>query len=155
MRTQYVDSVSLSDIARVPLFSLYLLFCSYMIPDCGCGRLAQLLQISTENHAGSVILQVALRFEITDLQQTMETFGKARASICQSPFCLGHGKELGTLEVIEVGQLVKREPLGFGQQRQPPAAAGTGRLVGTQWPFGELNLIHSHVSSGSVPPTPA
>ena len=60
MRTQYVDNVSLSDIARVLVSVVGIwLFCSSMIPQDGRGRLAEILQIGTEIHATSVVLQVA------------------------------------------------------------------------------------------------
>ena len=73
-----------------------------------------------------------LRLEIAELNQAMQTFDRPLTSVGHGTLCFGEGKEVGALEVVEIGQAVKRVPLGLRQHGQPLAVAGTCRLVGLQ-----------------------
>src|SRR5437764_8408246 len=64
MRSQYVDSISLSGIACIlVVFVGIWSFCNSIIPRNGCRRLAKSTHFEAENHAVSVILQVAQLLE--------------------------------------------------------------------------------------------
>jgi len=51
------------------------------------------------------------RLEIADQEQAMETLDRPLAPVRQGTLGLGHGEELGALEVVEIGQVVKRKAL--------------------------------------------
>jgi hypothetical protein len=59
----------------------------------------------------------------------VQTLNWPFAPVSQRTLGLGHGEKVGTLEVIEIGQAVKRGSLGWRQHGQPVAVAGTGRLI--------------------------
>jgi hypothetical protein len=62
----------------------------------------------------------------------METVGRSFAPIRQGALGLGQGEELGALEVVEIGQTVKRKPLDLRRNREPSAVAGARRGGGMQ-----------------------
>ena len=68
----------------------------------------------------------------------MQTFDRPFALVSDSTLDLGEGEELGALEVVKIGQAVKRCMLGLRQHGQPFAVAGTCRLVGLQLGLGRL-----------------
>ena len=56
-----------------------------------------------------------LCLEIAKLEQAMQTFDRPFASVSNSTLDLGEGEELGALEVVKIGQAVKRCMLGLRQ----------------------------------------
>ena len=73
-----------------------------------------------------------LRLEIAHLQQTVEALDMPLASLRQSAFRFGEGKELRALEVVEIRQAVERKPLGLRQYGQAFAVAGARRSIKVQ-----------------------
>ena len=60
-------------------------------------------------------VQSVLCLEIAKLEQAMQTFDRPFASVSNSTLDLGEGEELGVLEVVKIGQAVKRCMLGLRQ----------------------------------------
>src|SRR5689334_16953999 len=74
MRSQYVDNISFSDIACIlVVFVGIWSFCSSIVPRNGCRRLAKSTHSEAENHAVSVILQVArMGFRMLDRVESLD-----------------------------------------------------------------------------------
>ena len=62
----------------------------------------------------------------------MDPLDRPFAPIPGGALALGHGEELGTLEVVEIGQAAKRKLLGLRQNCQAFAVAGGCRLIAIQ-----------------------
>ncbi len=63
----------------------------------------------------------------------MQTLNWPFAPVSHGTLGLGTCEKLGALEVVEIGQAVKRVPLGLRQYGQPSTFASARRLVGLQW----------------------
>src|SRR5208282_1817875 len=84
-----------------------------------------------------------LCLEVADLKQAVQTLNWSFAPVSQRTLGLGHGEKVGALEVIEIGQAIKRVSFGLRQHGQPFAVGSTRRLVGLQLGLGRVEAGRS------------